>query len=222
MFSVPEATSTLQVASAIQSALFLLARSVTVVFLLGSSVTVVFLLARSVTVVFLLARSVTVVFLLARSVTVVFLLARSVTVVFLLARSVTVVFLLARSVTVVFLLARSVTVVFLLAWSVTVGQVSAPVCLMWLVYPAGCICNSIGTVPLGEECDRWSGQCACLPNVVGQDCGLCAPHHWDMSSGSGCQPCSCDTSGSVSLDCNQVRGCLFACAITALSVFEFL
>ena len=68
-----------------------------------------------------------------------------------------------------------------------------------------CICNPIGTDPNGGECDRVTGQCPCLPNVVGQDCGQCAPAHWDLSSGQGCQGCNCDPTGSLSLDCNQVR-----------------
>lgn len=69
-----------------------------------------------------------------------------------------------------------------------------------------CICNPIGTNRSGGDCDRVSGQCPCLPNVVGQDCGQCAPAHWDLASGNGCQACNCDPTGSLSLDCNQLDG----------------
>ncbi|KAK7490606.1 hypothetical protein BaRGS_00018209 [Batillaria attramentaria] len=66
-----------------------------------------------------------------------------------------------------------------------------------------CVCNRIGTDANGGDCDRVSGQCPCLPNVVGIGCAECAPAHWDLASGNGCQACNCDPTGSLSLDCNQ-------------------
>lgn len=69
-----------------------------------------------------------------------------------------------------------------------------------------CVCNRIGTDADGGVCDPVTGQCPCLPNVVGQGCGQCAPAHWDLASGTGCQACNCDPTGSLSLDCNQLDG----------------
>lgn len=69
---------------------------------------------------------------------------------------------------------------------------------------AECICNPVGTDIAGGYCDRVNGQCPCLPNVIGQDCSQCAPAHWNLASGVGCEACSCDPTGSLSLDCNQV------------------
>lgn len=68
----------------------------------------------------------------------------------------------------------------------------------------GCICNLIGTDRAGGDCNRVSGQCPCLPNVIGKDCGQCAPAHWNMDINKGCDACHCDPAGSLSLDCNQV------------------
>lgn len=69
-----------------------------------------------------------------------------------------------------------------------------------------CICNPVGTDIAGGYCDRVNGQCPCLPNVIGQDCSQCAPAHWNLASGVGCEACSCDPTGSLSLDCNQLDG----------------
>ncbi|XP_005110416.2 laminin subunit beta-1 [Aplysia californica] len=71
---------------------------------------------------------------------------------------------------------------------------------------ARCVCNQLGTdVSLGE-CDRVTGQCPCLPNVVGQSCDQCAADHWDMAGGVGCTACDCDPSGSLSSQCNEFDG----------------
>ena len=77
----------------------------------------------------------------------------------------------------------------------------------------GCICNPIGTDPDGGECDRVTGQCPCLPNVIGQNCDQCAPAHWDLASNNGCQPCNCDPTGSSDLDCNLVSISFVMCYI---------
>ncbi|NXI74677.1 LAMB3 protein, partial [Anseranas semipalmata] len=69
----------------------------------------------------------------------------------------------------------------------------------------GCTCNVLGTrqdVP----CDDETGQCSCLPNVVGTDCDQCMAEHWDMASGRGCRPCDCHPGGSRSTHCNQFTG----------------
>uniref|UniRef100_A0A915C6Q9 Laminin subunit beta-1 n=2 Tax=Parascaris TaxID=6254 RepID=A0A915C6Q9_PARUN len=76
-----------------------------------------------------------------------------------------------------------------------------------------CVCNELGTNLTVGACDRVSGQCACLPNVVGQQCDTCAPQHFDLASGTGCEPCNCDSNGVLlredntpELQCNEFDG----------------
>ncbi|KAF4796172.1 hypothetical protein TURU_086338 [Turdus rufiventris] len=72
--------------------------------------------------------------------------------------------------------------------------------------PAGCrrcTCNALGTRQDTVPCDGDTGNCFCLPNVVGSDCGQCAAGHWGLASGQGCQPCACHPRGSHSPHCNQ-------------------
>ncbi|CAJ1055767.1 laminin subunit beta-1a [Xyrichtys novacula] len=75
-----------------------------------------------------------------------------------------------------------------------------------------CVCNQLGSDPAhcpppGDcHCERVSGQCHCLPNVVGQHCDRCAPDTWNMASGSGCQSCDCDPEHSYGTSCNEVSG----------------
>ncbi|XP_022625413.1 laminin subunit beta-1-like [Seriola dumerili] len=74
-----------------------------------------------------------------------------------------------------------------------------------------CVCNHLGSDPSSCpssdcHCDRSSGQCHCLPNVVGQHCDHCAPDTWNMASGSGCQTCNCDPKHSYGTSCNEISG----------------
>ncbi|XP_041966049.1 laminin subunit beta-1a [Alosa sapidissima] len=75
-----------------------------------------------------------------------------------------------------------------------------------------CICNHQGTAQdscpsLGDcHCDLSSGQCQCLPNVVGQHCDLCAPDTWNMGSGRGCEDCNCSPEHSYGTSCNEISG----------------
>lgn len=74
-----------------------------------------------------------------------------------------------------------------------------------------CTCHFLGTEPsqcVEREdcvCQRASGQCQCRPNVTGLTCDHCAPEHWNLASGSGCEPCGCHPNNSVSSSCNEVR-----------------
>jgi coxsackievirus/adenovirus receptor len=68
-----------------------------------------------------------------------------------------------------------------------------------------CVCNLLGTDNDVEPCDRQTGQCPCLPNVVGLSCDQCKPNHWKIASGTGCEECACDEVGSYSDQCNQVN-----------------
>lgn len=75
-----------------------------------------------------------------------------------------------------------------------------------------CVCNQMGTVeemcpsPGNCNCDLTSGQCLCLPNVVGQHCDQCAPDTWNMASGKGCEDCDCDPNHSFGSSCNEIMG----------------
>ncbi|XP_048466541.1 laminin subunit beta-4-like [Rhincodon typus] len=75
-----------------------------------------------------------------------------------------------------------------------------------------CTCNGIGLdrghcVPNGLcMCDQATGQCPCLPNVVGTSCERCAPDFWNLHSGRGCEPCYCDPRNSISSQCDELTG----------------
>lgn len=76
-----------------------------------------------------------------------------------------------------------------------------------------CVCNTLGTNVTSGSCDKVTGQCQCFPNVVGQQCDQCAPNHFDLASGKGCQACECDSqgvildpSGNPHLECNSLDG----------------
>lgn len=75
--------------------------------------------------------------------------------------------------------------------------------LLWGVSLAGCDCSILGA-RRDMPCDEETGRCLCLPNVVGPRCDQCAPNHWKLASGQGCQPCACDPRTSLSSQCNQV------------------
>ncbi|XP_029457085.1 laminin subunit beta-2-like isoform X2 [Rhinatrema bivittatum] len=75
-----------------------------------------------------------------------------------------------------------------------------------------CTCNFLGTghgqCSSRDEClcERRSGQCQCLPNVVGQICDRCSPNFWNLASGKGCVPCNCDPNNSYGPTCNELTG----------------
>ncbi|XP_048511148.1 laminin subunit beta-1-like [Athalia rosae] len=69
-----------------------------------------------------------------------------------------------------------------------------------------CNCDVLGTDQRAGPCVHRTGQCPCLPNVVGQRCDACAENHWRIASGEGCDPCDCDGIGSVSDRCNEYDG----------------
>ncbi|XP_030828530.1 laminin subunit beta-1 [Strongylocentrotus purpuratus] len=76
-----------------------------------------------------------------------------------------------------------------------------------------CQCNVLGTdrsqCDLDNNCgvcDPVSGQCPCLPNVLGQQCDRCAQDHWKLASGTGCEACNCCPYGAVSSRCDEFTG----------------
>ncbi|XP_063890051.1 laminin subunit beta-1-like isoform X4 [Scylla paramamosain] len=66
-----------------------------------------------------------------------------------------------------------------------------------------CVCNLLGTNQTIGACDHETGQCPCLPNVLGLECDHCATSHWKIASGNGCEACACDPIGSYSDQCNE-------------------
>ncbi|XP_063219684.1 laminin subunit beta-1 isoform X2 [Bacillus rossius redtenbacheri] len=69
-----------------------------------------------------------------------------------------------------------------------------------------CVCDLLGTDKNAGPCSRETGQCPCLPNVIGLSCDECAENHWKIASGTGCEPCNCDPVGSYSDQCNLYEG----------------
>ena len=56
------------------------------------------------------------------------------------------------------------------------------------------------------DCDRVTGVCNCLPNVVGEYCDTCLDNHWKIASGEGCEACGCDPVGSTGEACDLYTG----------------
>jgi hypothetical protein len=49
-----------------------------------------------------------------------------------------------------------------------------------------------------NDCDRVTGQCKCLPNVIGLNCEKCLSGWWNLESIYGCtSKCECDTTGTI-------------------------
>ncbi|XP_057713602.1 laminin subunit gamma-1 [Corythoichthys intestinalis] len=69
-----------------------------------------------------------------------------------------------------------------------------------------CACSPHGTLGGQTGCSTVTGQCPCLPNVVGRDCGACQPGFFNLHSGNGCERCNCDAIGSTNGQCDMVSG----------------
>lgn len=85
-----------------------------------------------------------------------------------------------------------------------------------------CVCNILGTNQTIEHCDHETGQCPCLPNVLGIECDRCALNHWKIASGTGCETCACDLIGSYSDQCNEVRHINLHKFVTFFVALQFL
>ncbi|XP_056424309.1 usherin isoform X1 [Hyla sarda] len=73
-----------------------------------------------------------------------------------------------------------------------------------------CDCNEAGTANKSRECDELGGQCRCKANVWGRRCDQCKDGFYNLqeSDPNGCQPCHCNTSGTIdgSHICHRVTG----------------
>ena len=58
-------------------------------------------------------------------------------------------------------------------------------------------------------CDLNSGQSDCKSAVVGRMCGRCQVNYFGLTSGNGCEPCNCNTTGSKNATCDDVTGKCF-------------
>lgn len=60
-----------------------------------------------------------------------------------------------------------------------------------------CNCDLDGTEDhSGENCDAITGQCQCLPNVVGKQCDSCKVDYYGLKSREGCSYCNCEVEGT--------------------------
>ncbi|XP_029468413.1 laminin subunit gamma-3 isoform X2 [Rhinatrema bivittatum] len=69
-----------------------------------------------------------------------------------------------------------------------------------------CNCNRAGTASERLTCDPITGQCMCLPRVIGRDCSQCRPGFYDLQPGTGCKSCECHSVGSQNHQCHPATG----------------
>ena len=72
-------------------------------------------------------------------------------------------------------------------------------------FSAECDCDPRGSRT--SVCDRVTGQCACLPSVVGRRCIECADRHFGYGSTVGCSPCGCHPEGAEGYQCDMLGQC---------------
>ena len=84
--------------------------------------------------------------------------------------------------------------------------ISKPYGVSYFVCFLECVCNINGTDPgFRDTCNYETGQCKCLPNVIGTQCDKCADGFWNLGSGVGCEKCDCCGEGSTQATCKEVR-----------------
>ncbi|XP_047556856.1 laminin subunit gamma-3 isoform X2 [Lutra lutra] len=69
-----------------------------------------------------------------------------------------------------------------------------------------CGCHPKGSVSEQRTCDPVTGQCPCLPHVMGRDCSRCSPGFYDLQAGRGCRSCTCHPLGSQEDRCHSKTG----------------
>ncbi|XP_044938543.1 laminin subunit gamma-3 isoform X2 [Mustela putorius furo] len=69
-----------------------------------------------------------------------------------------------------------------------------------------CDCHPEGSVSEQRTCDPVTGQCPCLPHVMGRDCGRCSPGFYDLQAGRGCRRCTCHPLGAQEDHCHSKTG----------------
>ncbi|CAG6021972.1 unnamed protein product [Menidia menidia] len=78
----------------------------------------------------------------------------------------------------------------------------------WLFSPAGCECNTAGTLSGVAECAQETGQCPCKPGVCSGTCSTCRDGYHNLQDHSyfGCSGCQCDIGGAVGQVCGNRNG----------------
>ncbi|KAL6095758.1 lama2 [Pungitius sinensis] len=69
-----------------------------------------------------------------------------------------------------------------------------------------CQCHANGSE--SEVCDKETGRCQCMKNVVGRQCDECIPNCWWDDEGQACVPCRCSPHGSMSQRCDIEGRCI--------------
>ncbi|XP_048450478.1 laminin subunit gamma-3-like, partial [Rhincodon typus] len=69
-----------------------------------------------------------------------------------------------------------------------------------------CACHPIGSTNQLQTCDPGSGQCECLPHVIGRDCSQCEPGYYNLQPTVGCLSCACHPLGSRNSFCQSRTG----------------
>ena len=77
--------------------------------------------------------------------------------------------------------------------------------------PSGCdpcACNTAGTFDAATSCSSDTGQCLCKTNTAGLKCDQCRSGTTSLNplNPLGCSDCTCNSTGSVSNNCNGVTG----------------
>lgn len=83
-----------------------------------------------------------------------------------------------------------------------------------------CQCNPTGSNSM--VCNTVSGQCSCLPNVVGISCDQCADGYYGFGESSGCISCNCDLIGALSSQCDANGQCPCKPGVTGLNCDQCL
>ncbi|CAB1317552.1 unnamed protein product [Coregonus sp. 'balchen'] len=69
-----------------------------------------------------------------------------------------------------------------------------------------CSCSPYGTVDRQTSCPQVTGQCQCFPHVTNRDCSTCEPGFFNLKSGTGCEGCNCNPTGSTNGQCDIGSG----------------
>ncbi|XP_039210425.1 laminin subunit beta-4 isoform X1 [Crotalus tigris] len=83
------------------------------------------------------------------------------------------------------------------------------VCIACDCDPEGALQNGLCQSHSDPVLGTIAGQCLCKPNVEGVHCGKCKPHYYGINGSDplGCQPCRCDSLGSLPFSvCNPESG----------------
>ncbi|XP_055022543.1 laminin subunit alpha-1 [Boleophthalmus pectinirostris] len=67
-------------------------------------------------------------------------------------------------------------------------------------------CTECNCAHTGGNCNAETGECICPAHTQGAKCEKCKPDHWGHDPVTGCQSCSCSSSGSFTSQCDLSSG----------------